>query len=51
MANINLRDLNEQVHREIKAIAALEGKSLQDLLVELIKEKTKKSKKKENVSI
>lgn len=37
----NLRDLDEQVHREIKAIAALEGKSLQDLLVELIKGKIK----------
>lgn len=41
MASINLRDIDDQTHREIKAIAALEGKTLQDLLVELIKEKIK----------
>lgn len=39
MAVLYIRDLDDQLHREIKSIAALEGKSLQELIVELIKGK------------
>jgi plasmid stability protein len=39
MAVLYIRNLDKQLHKEIKSIAALEGKSLQDLIVELIKEK------------
>lgn len=41
MAVLYVRDLDDQLHREIKSIAALEGKSLQELIIELIKGKIK----------
>ena len=44
MAVLYIRNLDNQLHKEIKSIAALEGKSLQDLIIELIKEKIREIK-------
>jgi plasmid stability protein len=43
MAVLYIRDLDDQLHREIKSIAALKGKSLQDLIVYLIKKEIEKN--------
>jgi len=47
MANINLRDFPEQLHREAKAKAALEGISLKELIIRAVEAylKTKKGGK------
>jgi len=44
MGTINVRNIPEQLHREAKAAAAKEGKTLQDWFIEAIKEKLERSK-------
>ena len=46
MANINLRDFPDQLHREAKAKAALEGISLKELIITAVEEYLKQAKKK-----
>ena len=45
MAVINLRDFPDQLHREAKAKAALEGISLKDLIIKAVEEYMKVKKK------
>jgi len=45
MANINLRDFPEMLHREAKAKAALEGISLKDLIIKAVEAYLKAKKK------
>ena len=45
MANINLRDFPEQLHREAKAKAALEGISLKELIIRAVEAYLKAGKK------
>ena len=42
MANINLRDFPDQLHREAKAKAALEGITLKDLIIKAVEAYLKK---------
>ena len=42
MANINLRDFPEALHREAKSKAALEGITLKDLIIKAVQEYVKK---------
>lgn len=44
MKALNIRSIPDEVHREAKAAAAKEGKTLQDWIVEAIKEKLQRSK-------
>lgn len=46
MSTINVRKVPDELHREAKAQAAKEGKSLQDWFIEAIKEKLERSEKK-----
>jgi len=46
MATIYLRDVPEELHRQVKAQAALEGMSLQGLVLRLIEDYLKTAKKK-----
>ena len=45
MANINLRDFPETLHREAKAKAALEGISLKELIIRAVESYLKAGKK------
>ena len=45
MANINLRDFPERLHREAKAKAAMEGISLKDLIIKAVEAYLKSGKK------
>ena len=42
MSIINVRNLPDTLHREAKVAAAKEGKTLQDWIIEAIKEKLEK---------
>jgi len=44
MSNINLRDFPEDLHRQAKAKAALEGISLKELIIRALTEYLKKRK-------
>ncbi len=39
MVNINI-EIPEEVHKKIKILAALEGKSLKELIIEVLEEST-----------
>ncbi|MHC1792109.1 toxin-antitoxin system HicB family antitoxin [Solidesulfovibrio sp.] len=43
MSIINVRNIPEALHREAKAAAAKEGKTLQDWFIEAVKEKLERS--------
>jgi predicted HicB family RNase H-like nuclease len=45
MANINLRDFPEALHRELKAKAALEGITLKELIIKAVEAYLKAGKK------
>jgi predicted HicB family RNase H-like nuclease len=45
MSDINLRDFPDQLHREAKAKAALEGISLKDLIIRAVEAYLKTKKK------
>ena len=46
MKIVNIRNVPDELHREAKAQAAKEGKSLQDWFIEAIKEKLERTKEK-----
>ena len=46
MATIYLRNVPENLHRQIKSEAALQGVTLQDLVIKVLTEYLKKAKKK-----
>lgn len=46
MGTLNIRDVPDDLHREAKATAAKEGRSLRDWFIEAIKEKLERSEKK-----
>lgn len=46
VAVINLRNIPDKLHRQIKAEAALQGMTLRDFVVKVLEEYLKKAKKK-----
>jgi len=44
MKIINIKSVPDDVHREAKAAAAMEGKTFQEWVIEAIKEKLERSK-------
>lgn len=46
MGTLNIRDVPDELHREAKAAAAKEGRSLREWFIEAIKEKLERSEKK-----
>lgn len=42
----NMKNFPEEIHREAKVAAAMEGKTLKDWIIEAIKEKLERSEKK-----
>jgi plasmid stability protein len=44
MSIINVRNMPDDLHREAKAAAATEGKTLQDWFIEAVKEKLERNK-------
>ena len=46
MSAINLKNTTEELHRKIKAEAALQGTTLEQLVVKIIKEYLEKKKEK-----
>ena len=45
MANHILRRIDDKLWREVKAIAALQGMSVKDLIIKLLERETKKLKR------
>ena len=45
MADMNLRDVPEDLHRKAKATAAMEGMTLKELVIKAIEEYLKKKKR------
>ena len=45
MADYLLKGIDDQFWREVKAVAALQGMSVKDLIVKLLEKETKKLKK------
>ena len=45
MANYILRGIDDKLWREVKAVAALQGMSVKDLIIKLLEKETQKLKK------
>jgi hypothetical protein len=45
MADYYLKGIDDQLWREVKAVAALQGMSVKDLIIKLLEKETKKLKK------
>ena len=45
VSNINVRNVPKDLHRKVKAEAALQGVPLQDLVIKILTEYLKKAKK------
>jgi predicted HicB family RNase H-like nuclease len=45
MADYYLKGIDEKLWREVKAVAALQGLSVKDLIIKLLEKETKKLKK------
>ncbi len=45
MADYILKGIDDQLWREVKAIAALQGMTVKDLIIKLLEKETKKLKK------
>ena len=45
MANYILRGIDDKLWREVKAVAALQGMSVKDLIIRLLEKETQKLKK------